>query len=202
MQTGVVPLPVTLNELQTMSKHFHPWHHVSVGDQSPDILRGVIEIPKNFRAKYELDKESGMMILDRVLYSSINYPANYGFIPKTYCDDKDPLDILILSSIQIMPNTIVEAKVIGVMKMLDGGEMDDKIIAVANGDKSINHINHIEELPEHHVLELKSFFEDYKKLEQKEVEIEEFLGREEAIKIINQALEDYKVKFNATDYGL
>src|ERR1700754_1287824 len=100
----------------------NPWHSVSIGEDVPNLVNGIIEIPKGTRAKYELDKESGLLILDRVLYSSMYYPANYGFIPQTYCDDNDPLDILIISQIDIVPLCIVPAKVIGVMRMLDGGE--------------------------------------------------------------------------------
>ena len=173
----------------------HPWHDVSIGNEAPDIVTGIIEIPKNCRAKYELDKDSGMLILDRVLYSSINYPANYGFIPRTYCDDNDPLDILVVSQIDIVPMCLVDAKVIGVMRMLDGGEMDDKIIAVAANDMSVNHITDISELPPHSVKELRSFFEDYKKLENKSVIVEEFQGRDVALEVIRQSIIDYKHKF-------
>lgn len=173
----------------------HPWHDVSYGKDAPDVVQGIIEIPKNCRAKYELDKDSGMLILDRVLYSSINYPANYGFIPQTYCDDNDPLDILVLSQIDIVPMCLVEAKVIGVMRMIDGGEMDDKIIAVAMNDMSVNHINDISELPPHSLKELRNFFEDYKKLENKEVIVEEFQNREIALQVIEQSIVDYKKKF-------
>jgi len=174
---------------------FHPWHHVSYGENTPEKVNGIIEIPKNSRAKYELDKNSGMLMLDRVLYSSINYPANYGFIPRTYCDDNDPLDILVISQIDIVPMCLVEAKVIGVMRMLDGGEMDDKIIAVAANDMSVNHINDISELPPHSLLELRSFFEDYKKLENKEVIVEDFQNREVAMEVIKQSIIDYENKF-------
>ncbi len=173
----------------------HPWHDVSIGEKSPELVTGIIEIPKNSRAKYELDKDSGMLILDRVLYSSINYPANYGFIPQTYCDDDDPLDILVLSQIEIVPMCLVEAKVIGVMRMMDGGEMDDKIIAVANNDMSVNHIEDIEELPLHWIKELRSFFEDYKKLENKTVVVEEFQNKETAMEVIQKSIVDYKEKF-------
>lgn len=173
----------------------HPWHDVSIGEKTPELVQGIVEIPKNSRAKYELDKDSGMLILDRVLYSSINYPANYGFIPQTYCDDNDPLDILILSQIEIVPMCLVEAKVIGVMRMMDGGEMDDKIIAVAANDMSVNHINKIEELPNHWLKELRSFFEDYKKLENKTVIVEEFQNRETAFEVIKQSMLDYSKKF-------
>jgi len=175
--------------------NIHPWHDVSIGENTPESVNGIIEIPKNSRAKYELDKESGMLILDRVLYSSINYPANYGFIPQTYCDDNDPLDILVLSQIEVVPMCIVEAKVIGVMRMIDQGEMDDKIIAVAANDMSVNHFNEIEELPIHWIKELRSFFENYKELEHKEVVVEEFQNRQVAMEVINQSVIDYKEKF-------
>ena len=174
----------------------NPWHHVSTGSKAPEIVNAIIEIPKNTRAKYELDKDSGLLILDRVLYSSMYYPANYGFIPKTYCDDKDPLDILVLSQIQVVPFCIVPAKVIGVMRMLDNGEADDKIIAVAERDMSVNHIEDIEQLPRHFFKELRSFFEDYKKLEKKTVVVEEFLNRELAIQIVQQSIQDYEEKFS------
>ncbi|MCH2224912.1 MAG: inorganic diphosphatase [Crocinitomicaceae bacterium] len=169
----------------------NPWHKVKVGDENPKIVNGIIEIPKNTRAKYELDKESGMLMLDRVLYSSMYYPANYGFIPQTYCDDKDPLDILVLSQITIVPMCIVSAKVIGVMRMLDGGEHDDKIIAVATNDMSVNHINDISELPEHFFKEIQNFFEDYKKLENKSVEVADFQNAEVAREVVRKSIEDY-----------
>ncbi len=175
--------------------NIHPWHDVSIGENTPHSVNGIIEIPKNSRAKYELDKASGMLILDRVLYSSINYPANYGFIPQTYCDDNDPLDILVLSQIEVVPMCIVEAKVIGVMRMIDQGEMDDKIIAVAANDMSVNHFNEIEDLPVHWIKELRSFFENYKELEHKEVVVEEFQNRQVAMEVINQSVIDYKNKF-------
>lgn len=174
----------------------NPWHHVAFGENAPSIVNGVIEIPKGSRAKYELDKDSGMLKLDRVLFSSVYYPANYGFIPKTYCDDNDPLDILILSQIDIVPLCIVSAKVIGVMRMIDGGEADDKIIAVAEGDPSVNHINDISELPQYFISELRNFFEDYKKLENKTVVVEEFQSKQIAQKIIVKAINDYDLKFN------
>jgi len=173
----------------------NPWHSVSVGKEVPNVVNGIIEIPKGSRAKYELDKESGLLILDRVLYSSMYYPANYGFIPQTYCEDNDPLDILIISQIDIVPMCIVPAKVIGVMRMLDGGEADDKIIAVAAHDKSVNHINDISELPEHFISEIRNFFEDYKKLENKTVVVEEFQNAETAKHILHQAIADYNSKF-------
>jgi inorganic pyrophosphatase len=173
----------------------NPWHDVTFGENAPSVVNGIIEIPKGSRAKYELDKDSGMLILDRVLFSSVYYPANYGFIPRTYCDDNDPLDILILSQIDIVPLCIVSAKVIGVMRMIDGGEADDKIIAVAEGDPSVNHINDISELPLHFISEMRNFFEDYKKLENKTVVVEEFQNKELAMEIVRKAIQDYNDKF-------
>lgn len=173
----------------------NPWHDVAFGENAPKVVNGIIEIPKGNRAKYELDKESGMLKLDRVLFSSVYYPANYGFIPQTYCDDNDPLDILVISQIDIVPMCIVSAKVIDVMRMVDGGEADDKIIAVAEGDPSVNHINDISELPQHFISELQSFFEDYKKLEHKTVKVEGFQNNELACEIVSKAILDYKEKF-------
>lgn len=175
----------------TIDQH-NPWHRVSPGTEAPNYVNGIIEIPANTRAKYELDKETGLLKLDRVIYSSMYYPANYGFIPQTYCGDKDPLDILVLSQITMVPMCLVEAKVIGVMQMLDGGELDDKVIAVARHDMSVNHIDDISGLPEHFFKELRNFFEDYKKLENKEVKVEEFQDAATARAIIQQSIADYK----------
>jgi len=173
----------------------NPWHAIEPGRLVPEYVTGVIEIPKGSRAKYELDKDSGLLRMDRVLYSSVYYPANYGFIPKTYCDDNDPLDILILSQIDIVPFCLVSARVIGVMRMVDNGEADDKIIAVAEGDMSVSHINDISELPVHFTRELQTFFEDYKKLENKTVVIEDFQSKFVALQIVEQGIIDYKKKF-------
>ncbi|NLR58532.1 inorganic diphosphatase [Chitinophaga polysaccharea] len=173
----------------------NPWHSVNPGSEVPNIVNAIIEIPKGCRAKYELDKESGLLKLDRVLYSSVYYPANYGFIPQSYCDDHDPLDILVLSQIECVPMCIIEAKVIGVMQMIDGGEADDKIIAVAANDMSVNHINDISELPPHFIDEMRHFFEEYKKLEKKTVVVEEFQNKAKAEEIIVKSFEDYRKIF-------
>jgi inorganic pyrophosphatase len=183
------------NKTIQMTKKFNPWHDVSPGDQLPEIVNGIIEIPKGTRAKYELDKESGLLKLDRVLYSSVYYPANYGFIPRSYCEDKDPLDILVLSQIDVVPMCIVPARVIGVMRMLDNGEADDKIIAVAAGDPSVSHIVDIAELPAHFISEMRNFFEDYKKLEKKTVVVEDFLDKETAMKILQDSFTMYNEHF-------
>ncbi len=174
---------------------FNPWHHVSVGEDQPDVVQSIIEIPQGSKAKYELDKDSGMLKLDRVLFSSLNYPHNYGFIPQTLGEDNDPLDIIVISQIDVDPMCIVEAKVIGVLRMIDNGEGDDKIIAVAEHDMSINHINEVSELPPHLTVELQNFFEDYKKLENKVVIVEDFQNAEVAKQIVTKAIEDYKIAF-------
>jgi inorganic pyrophosphatase len=173
----------------------HPWHRVSPGDNLPHTVNAIIEIPKGSKAKYEIDKDSRLIKLDRVLFSSVMYPANYGFIPQTYCDDKDPLDILVLCSVDVYPLTIIEAKVIGVMRMIDSGEQDDKIIAVANNDMSVNHINDLPDLPPHTMKEIVKFFQDYKALENKKVTIEHLLGVRYAHKVINESIELYNSTF-------
>lgn len=173
----------------------HPWHEVSPGDNVPDTVNAIIEIPKNSKAKYEIDKESGLIMVDRVLFSSVIYPANYGFIPQTYCDDKDPLDILVICSVDVYPMTLIEAKVIGVMHMIDNGEQDDKIIAVAKNDMSVNYIEDLSELPPHTMKEIVRFFQDYKKLEGKNVTIENLYGRSFALKVVTEAMELYKKDF-------
>ena len=173
----------------------HPWHGVPPGEQAPRVVNAIIEIPQGSRCKYEIDKPSGLLKLDRVIFSSFYYPCNYGFIPQTYGDDKDPLDILVITSLPVVPLTLMEAKVVGVMQMIDGGDGDDKIIAVAAGDPSVSHIKDISELPAHFISEMRSFFEDYKKLEKKTVVVEEFLDRETAIKILQDSFELYREVF-------
>jgi inorganic pyrophosphatase len=179
-----------------MNQHtLHPWHGTEYGTNAPDIVNAIIEIPKGSRAKYEIDKSTGLLKLDRMIYSSFHYPINYGFIPKTLGEDKDPLDILVLTSIAIQPLCIVESKIIGVMQMIDSGDADDKIIAVAKNDPSVNYINDLSELPMHFFAELRNFFEEYKKLEKKTVMVDEFQEKEKAHNIINQAIERYRNTF-------
>lgn len=173
----------------------HPWHGASFGFASPSRVNALIEIPQGSRTKYEIDKETGLLRLDRVIYSSFHYPVNYGFIPQTLGEDGDPLDILVLCSQSIQSLCLVEAKVIGNMQMIDTGEKDDKIIAVAGRDPSVNHIETIEEMPAHFKNELRNYFEQYKVLESKQVQIEEFQSREIAYDIINTAIDRYKHKY-------
>ncbi|MFA3783328.1 inorganic diphosphatase [Melioribacteraceae bacterium 4301-Me] len=173
----------------------HPWHEVDIGDKAPEIVNAVIEIPEGSQIKYELDKKSGMIRVDRILFSAVYYPANYGFIPQTFCDDGDPLDILVICSATVDPLCIIEAKVLGLMRMIDGEEYDDKIISVAKNDMSVNYIDNLEQLPPHTTIQLKRFFEDYKKLEHKNVIVEQFFGKDEAYKVINNSIKLYKDKF-------
>ncbi|MBA3948340.1 MAG: inorganic diphosphatase [Acidobacteria bacterium] len=152
----------------------------------------VIEIPKGSKNKYELDKETGLLRLDRVLHSAVYYPADYGFIPRTYCDDGDPLDALVLSQEPVYPLTIVEARAIGVMRMRDEKGIDDKIVAVSVRDPAFVDYHDKAQLPVHLLREVRRFFQDYKALENKEVIVEDMLGPEPAIKIIRESLELYR----------
>lgn len=179
----------------------HPWHGVSRGDNVPDIITAIIEVPKGSQTKYELDKNSGLLKVDRILYSAVHYPANYGFIPQSYCDDNDPLDVLVLCQESVLPLSIMRVRPIGVMKMIDQGEADDKIIAVHVDDPEFAHYQSIGELPPHFLKILRRFFEDYKILENKEVRIESFLGAEDARQTIKNAFDLYeKNKEHLTGY--
>lgn len=173
----------------------HPWHGAHFGDKAPQQVTAVIEIPEGSRAKYEVDKATGLLRLDRVIYSSFHYPINYGFIPQTLGLDGDPLDILVLCSQPIQPLCLVEATVIGNMQMIDSGQMDDKIIAVASKDPTVNYIQSVDELPPHFTAELRNYFEQYKVLENKKVEIDNFQDAGVAYKIIQDAIGLYVEKF-------
>ena len=172
----------------------HPWHEVSVGRKPPAFINGIIEIPRGSRAKYEIDKESGLIKLDRVIYASMYYPLNYGFIPQTLGEDGDPLDIVVLTQVSVVPLCLVPSKVIGVMQMIDRGEADEKIIAVAEQDPSVSGIENMEDLPVHLISELRHFFENYKTLENKKVVINEFLSKEVAFGVIEACAKNYQEK--------
>jgi inorganic pyrophosphatase len=173
----------------------HPWHGAYYGENAPLAVNAVIEISQGSRAKYEVDKPTGLLKLDRVIYSSFHYPINYGFIPQTLGQDGDPLDILVFCSQPIQPLCLVEANVIGNMQMIDQGQVDDKIIAVAAKDPSVNHIKSVKELPPHIIAELRNFFEQYKVLENKKVIIDNFQDKETAIKVIDDAIAFYKQNY-------
>ena len=171
----------------------HPWHDSYVDDAIiGDAFPVVIEIPKGSKNKYELDKETGLLRLDRVLYSSVHCPADYGFIPRTYCDDGDPLDALVLSQEPVFPMTIVEARAIGAMRMRDEKGIDDKIVAVSVRDPAFADYTDKSQLPQHLLRELRRFFMDYKALENKEVVVEDLLGPREAVEVIHEALALYR----------
>lgn len=179
---------------RTLMTH-HPWHNVSVGESCPQIVQAVIEIPALSRVKTELDKQTGLLKVDRILHSSVIYPANYGFIPQSLAEDGDPLDILVLSQLSIPALSIVKARPIGVMPMVDNNEADDKIIAVAINDPEYNVYQDIAQLPPFKLLMINQFFNDYKTLERKEVKTFKPLGHTKAIEIIHQATENYKDVF-------
>jgi len=170
----------------------HPWHDIPVEEPVEEGFAAFIEIPKGSKIKYELDKDTGLLKVDRVLFSAVHYPANYGFIPKTYCDDGDPLDVLVLGQEAVVPMCIMRARAIGRMQMVDEKGIDDKIIAVHLDDPAVRETSHIRELPPHTLKELERFFLDYKTLENKRVEVNDFDGPFEANKVIRQALVDYR----------
>src|SRR3954469_9484607 len=171
----------------------HPWHDCYIDNT---LVRtsfpAVIEIPKGSTNKYELDKETGLLRLDRVLYSAVYYPADYGFIPRTYCDDGDPLDVLVLGQEPVYPLTIVDARAVGVMRMRDEKGTRDKIVAVSVGDPLFSGYRDKADLPPHVLRQVRRFFEDYKILEHKQVIVEDLLGAAEALVIIRDALELYR----------
>jgi len=179
----------------------HPWHDVHVDETSIDTAFPVIvEIPKGSTNKYELDKDTGLLRLDRVLYSAVHYPADYGFIPRTYCDDGDPLDVLVLGQEPVFPLTIVQARAIGVMRMRDEKGVDDKIVAVNVRDPSFADYTDRTQLPAHLFRQVRQFFEDYKVLEDKAVVVEDLLGPLDAIEVIRAGLALYRTLAAADAY--
>ncbi len=167
------------------------WHNINPKRITPTDFIAVIEIDKGSKCKYELDKETGRLILDRILYTSTHYPANYGFIPRTYADDLDPLDVLVLCSEALRPMTEVRCYPIGVISMVDNGRYDEKIIAIPFNDPVYNNYKDISDIPEHIYEEMRHFFKVYKELEQKETAVNEVGGRKDAEKIIEQAISSY-----------
>jgi len=171
------------------------WHDISPKRIKPEDFMVVVEISKGSKKKYELDKETGYIMLDRILYTSTRYPANYGFIPRTYGDDNDPLDVFLLFSEKLEPMTLVRAYPIGVITMIDNGRNDEKIIAIPFSDPNYNCYNDIDNLPKHIFDEMRHFFEVYKNLENKETAVDDVSNREAALKVIADAIENYKKNF-------
>jgi inorganic pyrophosphatase len=169
----------------------HPWHDVTPGEEIPREFQTIIEIPFGSSVKYELDKESGLIKLDRILFSAVYYPANYGFIPQTLAEDDDPLDVLVLTKETVVPLTIIHARTIGLMTMIDGGKRDHKVIAVATEDPEYDHYHEATEMPPHRLAQLKRFFLDYKTLEGKAVEVDEIQPAAAAFPVIEDSLARY-----------
>jgi inorganic pyrophosphatase len=175
----------------------HPWHDLPNNPETADVgINVVIEIPKGSRVKYELDKPSGLLRVDRILYSAVHYPANYGFVPRSYCEDGDPLDVLVLGNEPVVPMAMLVARPIGVMHMADEGQSDDKIVAVHVHDPAFAEVTELDQLPRHTYLEIRRFFEDYKALENKTVHVDELGGAVEAVQVVRTALALYRHEEN------
>src|SRR6476619_7208552 len=170
----------------------HPWHDIACDEPIDESFVALIEIPKGSKVKYELDKDTGMLKVDRVLFSAVHYPANYGFLPRTYCDDGDPLDVLVLGQEPVVPLCVLRARAIGVLTMSDEKGGDDKVIAVHVDDPEYAHYQEAAELPPHRLKEIQRFFLDYKVLEGKSVDVEDIRGRSSAEQVIRDAVRLYK----------
>ncbi|XP_020082895.1 soluble inorganic pyrophosphatase isoform X1 [Ananas comosus] len=177
-----------LSSLSRRSVAAHPWHDLEIGPGAPAVFNVVVEITKGSKVKYELDKKTGLIKVDRILYSSVVYPHNYGFIPRTLCEDNDPIDVLVLMQEPVLPGCFLRARAIGLMPMIDQGEKDDKIIAVCADDPEYHHYNDLTELSPHRLQEIRRFFEDYKKNENKEVAVNEFLPADTAREAIQHSM--------------
>jgi inorganic pyrophosphatase len=173
----------------------NPWHDVSIGKKSPEVINTIIEIPKDSKIKYELDKETGMLKLDRFLYSAVHYPGDYGFVPQTLWDDHDPLDIIVLTNRSVYPMTLACVRVIGVIRMIDSDEKDDKIIGVYDTDPRFDEYQDLKDIPQHILKELKYFFEKYKQLQGKTCEVPQILGKAHAVKDVERAQKMYQDKY-------
>lgn len=170
----------------------HAWHDVSPGNELPRDFQAVIEIPLGSNVKYELDKATGLLKVDRIIHSAVFYPANYGFIPQTYADDNDPLDVLVLCQEPVQPLALIKARAIGLMTMIDSGASDDKVIAVATNDPEFSDYLEARDLPPHRLLVLRRFFQDYKQLEGKQVQVEEIRPAYAALAVIEKSLANYQ----------
>ena len=173
----------------------HPWHDISIGPDAPDEFNVVVEISKGSKVKYEMDKETGLLLVDRILYSSVVYPENYGFIPRTLAGDDDPLDVLVLMQEPVQPLSILKVRPIGLLPMTDDGEEDENIICIHADDPQYEIYEHVQELVEHRFREMSRFFADYKSLEGKKVEVGEVAGPDEAVKAIKSAMNRYAEQF-------
>ena len=171
------------------------WHDIDAEQIKPENFSALIEIPKGSNCKYELDKETGILRLDRILHTSTHYPQNYGFIPRTFADDGDPLDVLVICSVPIHPMTLIQAYPVGNVRMIDGGKLDDKIIAIPFSDPNYNMIKSIDDLPIHLFDEIMHFFTVYKQLENKTTDVQSLYSRERALEIIEDAIQNYKKLF-------
>ena len=175
----------------------HPWHDVPVGENAPAEFTAVVEIGKGSKVKYELDKATGLLRVDRVLYSSVVYPANYGFIPQTLGEDDDPLDVLVLMQQPVQSLSLTRVRPIGMMTMVDQGQNDEKVICIHLDDPEYNGYEHVDGLPQHRLLEIRRFFEDYKRLEEKDVLVKDFHGPEDAQRTVAEALDRYAATFGS-----
>lgn len=177
------------------------WHDVTVGPKAPEVVNAIIEIPKDCTLKYELDKDTGMLKLDRFLYSAVHYPGDYGFIPQTLWEDGDPLDVIVITGRPVYPMTLAEIRVVGVLRMLDDNEKDDKILAVYDCDPRFKEVESIKDVPKHIMVELKHFFESYKQLQGRECKILQILDKKDACKSIELGQRLYDMKYRLEKFS-
>lgn len=174
----------------------HLWHDIKLGDNAPQEFTTIIEIPRGSQNKYEIEKETGMISLDRVLFGANVYPTDYGFAPQTLWEDGDALDVMVLTTNPLFPGCMVTVRPIGVMHMIDGGESDDKVIAVPTSDPRFADIKDIADLPQHRLKEIQNFFETYKLLQKKEVKVTGMEGAAAALETVKKSVKMYQDKFS------